>query len=489
MKRLPYLLLLSCLLFVACQEKFITDPTARLQFSTDTLRFDTVFTGMGSATMRVKIYNPHKEMLNISSVSMKHGQYFRINLDGENDPDYLKDIHIAGNDSLFLFVKANIDPQDQNTPVLVSDEVLFLVNDNTQALRLEAYGQDIEILRQYQILSDTTLSGEKPYLIYDYLAVDTACTLNIAPGTTFYMHDKAQIVVFGNLHAKGTLEQPIRFRNDRLDDMYTDVPYYNVPGRWDGIYLLSPSTLTEQTRYEMEYVEVVGATTGIYVENKQVQNRPLLSLTNSRLHNMTRYGLVLTNTDATVANTEISNCANYCVYLQGGEHSFIHNTIASFFRNTNLNITGVSREDVSAVYINNLSKSNALTHAYFYNNIITGLRQSNFMLATPLPQYYTGEFGYNYLRTDTAHLGYFHHNAYYQEQDTVFVNTYYSNADKRYFDFRPDSVSPARNIADTEKSLLYPLDRNGLSRLADEAPDAGCYEWQPLPAEQEVIRY
>ena len=87
-----------------------------------------------------------------------------------------------------------------------------------------------------------------------------------------------------------------------------------------------------------------------------------MTLKNSRIHNHSIYGLVLQNTDAEVVNCEISNCASYCVYLAGGNHNFVHNTIAAYygFPYTTLNLhTNMLAEDVAAVYINNLSKTRA----------------------------------------------------------------------------------------------------------------------------------
>ena len=43
----------------------------------------------------------------------------------------------------------------------------------------------------------------------------------------------------------------------------------------------------------------------------------------------------------------------------------------------------------------------------------------------------------------------------------------------------PDSVSPARGLADLTIALQHPLDLNGNNRLKDGAPDAGAYEWEP----------
>ena len=45
------------------------------------------------------------------------------------------------------------------------------------------------------------------------------------------------------------------------------------------------------------------------------------------------------------------------------------------------------------------------------------------------------------------------------------------------YDFQLDSLSKAINLGNNEDSRNYPFDLKGRSRLNDEAPDAGCYEW------------
>ena len=66
----------------------------------------------------------------------------------------------------------------------------------------------------------------------------------------------------------------------------------------------------------------------------------------------------------------------------------------------------------------------------------------------------------------------------------MFVSSRYAPPDYLYFDFRLDSVSPARNIGDKLTAKLLPTDRLGNSRLEDEGPDAGCYEWKPEAKEE-----
>ena len=185
------------------------------------------------------------------------------------------------------------------------------------------------------------------------------------------------------------------------------------------------------------------------------------------------------NIDATIVNTEISNCALYCVYLAGGNYNFVHNTVASYFGYpyTTINIhNNINREDVAAVYINNLSKNIAPTITSFYNCIITGARKNNMVLATPLPDYYEGKFVGNYLQTDSLSETFAQQNVYATDSDSiVFRNVYYLLKEYRYYDFQLDSLSPARGIADSVVALQYQYDRLGIRRKTK--PDAGCYEY------------
>ena len=75
MKYLFYLLIALCILH-SCSpdDEFITESSAKLEFSTDTLRFDTVFTTLGSATRDIKIYNPHKQPILIDKIYFGNGE-------------------------------------------------------------------------------------------------------------------------------------------------------------------------------------------------------------------------------------------------------------------------------------------------------------------------------------------------------------------------------------------------------------------------------
>ena len=464
----PMIACMICLLS-GCESKLTDDPSARLMFSVDTLRFDTVFTSAGSATRQVRIYNPNRRALQIRSVKMQNGESFKVNLDGEQTLSAISDLRINGGDSLFLFVRATIRPEDRNQPVFIEDKLLLEVGNHAEQLVIEAYGWDVELIDSLYIGHDTTLLGRKPYLVSRGIYIDKGAHLTIAPGCHFFMHDTAKVVCLGGISACGTLDAPVRFQSDRLDDLYEGIRYLYVGGKWNGIYLSAPDSAF------FSYTEIVSGSIGLYLSGTGNEH---LTLLNSRIHNCSVYGLVLQDIDALVANTEISNCAQYCIYSAGGKHQFIHTTVASFFNHTQYAIQTVLRDDqVSPLYISNLSKRQQKTEVHFLNSILAGIKHNCLMLATPLPSYYLGSFAYSYLQTDTLSDRFAHDNIYSGHRDTsLFVVDYYADKE-RYYDFRLDSLSPARDIADSLIATRYPLDRRGRDRFADHHPDAGCYEY------------
>ena len=297
--------------------------------------------------------------------------------------------------------------------------------------------------------------------------------MTIEAGATLYMHSGACIFALGDVDARGTLDAPIVIRGDRLDNLFDSVPYLYAGGSWNGLYLQAEQPHT----YDFQYVDILSGNIGLYCYSNCVSSLPVLRMNGCRIHNHALYGLVLINTGALVTNTEISNCASYCVYCAGGNHQFIHSTVASYFNYTSIRIQSVAKEDAAAVYIDNLSKTGPQTVTSFYNSIITGFLSNQLVVATPFDQFYPGTFVGNYLKTDTLRMPHAANNVYWQKSDTakVFVNDFYKYKEYIYYDFRLDSLSPAIGIGDSIVALPYPTDRNGINR-ANTQPDAGCYQ-------------
>ena len=119
----------------------------------------------------------------------------------------------------------------------------------------------------------------------------------------------------------------------------------------------------------------------------------------------------------------------------------------------------------------------------FKNCIITGSAANEFSLLSKFQDTYHGDLQYSYIKkpkdAPSKSLTIFSDIHWSQYNDTVFKSTIFDYEEEVYFDFTPDSVSPARGLSDPAISAQYPLDLKGKSRLTDGAPDAGAYEWYP----------
>ena len=466
------LTIFSTLLFTACmEEKFSTDPTLRLRFSTDSLSFDTVFSGIGSVTSKVLVYNTNSSALKISQISLGGGKgsSFHINVDGDRNSDNLfKEVQIGAKDSLYLFVTVTVDV---NTPLMVEDSLLFLTNGVRQSIHLQAYGQNVVLLKNTRCTKDTTLTAEKPFLVFGNLQVDSAKTLTINPGCKFYLYNNANIIVKGNLNAQGTFTQPILFRGQRLDlvRFTTPFPYNTVAGQWGGIYLQG-----NRGNHRLKYVNMNSGRVGVYLQNEDITRLPTLRISNSRIHNCLINGLFVHNGNVDVDNSEISNSSSNSVYLNGGKHRFVHCTIANYFNAGDITSTKY-REYKPAVMIMELNKI-ASMESVFINCIITGSYETEFSIASDYPDLYKGTFSNCYIRCPKIEKPQFANLRWALQHDTVFKNPSYDVKKKLYFDFSLDSVSPARNIATVIDSLEFDIDGN--SRKLDGKPDAGAHEWK-----------
>jgi hypothetical protein len=202
--KIAVLFLLSFLVFdfSSCKkDKLITDSSAKLQFSQDSVLFDTVFTTIGSSTKNIRVRNKNNQRIKISSIQLQGGTAspFIINVDGSPGKSFT-DIEIAANDSMYIFIQVNVNPTNTNSPLIISDALVFSVNGNQQTVQLEAWGQDAYYHRPtdaikfkdgtyfpYSTISTQTPAtvtwpNDKPHVIYGYLVVDEKQKLIINQG-------------------------------------------------------------------------------------------------------------------------------------------------------------------------------------------------------------------------------------------------------------------------------------------------------------------
>lgn len=466
---------LFVIVVVACDDALEAPADKMPSFSVDTLSFDTVFTTVGSATAKVLVYNRQSKPVTIDRLKLAGGSSspFRINVDGFTDKEHLfESITIRAKDSMYIFVEVTVDPQQVDNPVLLQDSVVITTSEGSKRLLLEAYGQNMKVLRSLTLHADTLLDASLPYLIQGDLVVDSLATLRLAPGVQLYFHHNSNLLVYGHLQAEGTFERPISMRGDRLDRIgfVTPVPYNLVAGQWGGVYLLNP-----RGKHVLKHVTINSGYVGIYYVNQNKQSKPSLEIVNCRIHNFLFYNLVAINGDMTVVNSAITNSGGYTVYLNGGKHVFYHCTIANYFSNSEAQ--SVNRDKAPAFMMMSLPRSFPM-ETVVYNSVIAGSAQNELSLASRYASQYKADFHYSYIKRATAlELPFFNHVRWSSVRDTLFTSVQEDLPKKQYFNFIPDSVSPLRGLASPEVAQRYPLDLNGRDRLADGAPDAGAYEW------------
>lgn len=460
MRLLP---ILACLLtlWIACsKEQFITSPGATLRTSTDTLRFDTVFTSAGSITGTIKIFNTNSEKLRLSSVELAGGQSspYKINVDGTPGPR-VGDLVLEPNDSLYVFVTVNVNPTAANAPFIVQDSLRISFNGNTQQVQLQAYGQNARYIRSQIIRSNTTWDPTLPYVILGGVLVDQGVTLNILPGTRVHLHADAPFIVDGTLTALGTKKDSITFQGDRLDKDYRD-----LPASWPGIFFRNSSTGNN-----LRYAIIKNAFQGI-VAGRAAGSFPKLNLSECTIDNVFDAGLTGVNSSIRAVNCLISNCGLNVLLANGGEYELTHCTVASY---SNIYIPHkkpvlvLSNWD-STTQINSYDMKATLRNNIFWGDLgtvedeVLVLRRGNnpFNVAIENSLYKAKNPPQGVTLANNL-----------VNQPPVFDSIGESS---RYYDFRINKgLSPAINKG---RNLGIPFDLDGKPR--DGQPDIGSYEKQ-----------
>lgn len=472
--RLPFFLLLIVIAIISCsKEEFNYNPEVKLSFSTDTVSFDTVFTSIGSTTKYFTVRNPENQSVRISNIRLAGNSEtpFRLNINGTSS-NQAENIILPAKDSLYIFVEATVDPNGQNLPMVVNDSVVFLTNTNQQAVQLIAFGQDFHLFNGKTISSQHWIN-DKPYLIYNNLILDSLETLIIDAGCRIHFHKNSSMFIQGTLKANGSFEEPIVFQSDRLEKEYE-----NIPGQWGYTYETENNDLIifggihfQQGSRDnlLNYVTIRNADKGIQLDSMGLSSEPMLTISNSRIENMT-----LNCIDARTSNIEAWNCifANsgyYTVALTlGGDYSFYHCTFANYFAET--------ANAYPALLLNNYFEHNKKTYGFdlnaeFGNSIFFGF--ADYQISTA--QYLENRFEYNFknclLKTggNESFTGDNFSGSIF-DKDPMFTAVV-------HFNFSIDSLSPARNIGNIETAKHFSLDLNNNSRLVDEAPDLGALEW------------
>ena len=458
-------------LFLSSCERTGSVIDSKLLFSEDTLYFDTVFTSIGTVTKELRIINPGKHNLIIDYIRLSGGNssQFRLNIDGEpvNEKSNVK---IESGDSIFIFVDVFVDPGNSNAPIAVNDSIIFHGSEITQIVHLFAWGQDINLIKNRTIHSETWQKG-KPYVIYEKVFVDTLETLTIEAGTRIFFHRNASMVVAGSIDVNGSIELPVLFAGDRLEKMYED-----IPGQWKGIFILNPAKANNISHAIIRNT-IYGIQLGEAIFSADV---PVLKLFSSVISHSTVSGLSAINGNVEAANCIFTHCGNFCIYLgAGGEYTFTNCTLFNRWEyglrlSPALLVTEKPEKPVIRVSQMNVNLN---------NSVIYGDNQSELNII-PLSKTITGNYYFDHclIKLDTL-------TASFWENDIFPASIFNKNPlfiDSTIWDLRPDTLSPLVNNGSPDFSTIYSSDIRGVSRTLYGNPDIGAFE--RVPGEHKKVK-
>lgn len=456
--------------------RHIYDESVTLEFSTDTLLFDTVFTTIGSITRNFTVYNPSTDPVKLNIYLAGGNQsYYSINVNGKAGVEF-QDVEIPAQDSIFVFVKVNINPTNQNTPYVVTDSILFCNKNQKQVMNLVAFGQDAHFIlpdhhnasMPYRIVANANeevhWTNDKPWVIYGWAVVDSLGKLIIDPGTQVYVHKGGGIWVYryGNIHVNGTPNDPVRFRGDRLEHFF-DTDY----AQWDRIWI------NEGTEDNIiNHAIISNATIGVemsalteYLGNKTIIN-------NSIIHDNYNIGVLGWAANIEMNNCQVSNNGECSIQLQVGNYKLNHVTAANYY-------AGMPARKKSAVAISNFFQTVQLNAQGQPENVYmigdANVECNNCIFYGNLPE---DEFSVSTM--DGANLSYTLRNCLVKKENmnSHFVNCI--NANPMFIsdygqDYNLKENSPAIDAGWTGLGITD--DILGRARMGN--PDIGAFEYYP----------
>ncbi|MDL2296828.1 right-handed parallel beta-helix repeat-containing protein [Bacteroidales bacterium OttesenSCG-928-B11] len=465
---LPFLFLFIIIFQNSACKSPDTIENAKLKFSKSIITFDTVFTTVGSVTERFTVQNPYNfEVTTDIYLAGGDRSQFSINVDGLSGHSF-RDVTIPAKDSIFIFVKVNVNPNDANAPFLLEDSIIFRNGSNKQQMNLVAYGQNANFIvadselgasgLRYKIVAregqTVTWTKERPYVIYGWAVVDSLGKLIIEPGTEIYVHNGGGLWVYrhGNIEVNGTLEDPVSFQSDRRDAYVT-----NNGALWNRIWI------NESNHNNIiNYAIIKDAYIGVQVDVLEEFLAGKTTIQNTIIKNNAGWGILGRAANIDIINCEISQSWQYAIECAIGNYSLKHVTVANSATGRKTPSLWISN---NYIYSDGYSNINMIGNTNFtaQNCIFTGNMADELGSSVADGATFTHLFENCLIKSKENKL---------QNFTQCLFNKDVKFEDFAKGDFRLTVESPAINAG---KNIGISNDIQGKSR--DENPDIGAYEY------------
>lgn len=297
------------------------------EYSQDTLRLDTLYSRISSATKRLIVYNRHNKPLLLEDIRLENSPLanYRLNVDGRSGTEF-QDITIFAKDSIFLFVEATFPEGNDDLPTQCDGVIHVRCNGIESKVLLEGFRLNIDHENVLIVTSDRTIKGKRPLFIRDSIFVAKGATLRLEPSAHLLMSDKAKIIVEGTLLCEGTPEQRILIEGVRRDDLVDEVNYRLIPGQWEQI-CFKPGSHGNR----MLYSTIRNGRGGVIVGEAESTESCELFLEGCHIANMKGNALKVANAEIEAVNSLFANTLASTIELWDASVSLQYCTVAGFY--------------------------------------------------------------------------------------------------------------------------------------------------------------
>ena len=451
------------------KDELNTNTNSQITINRDTLWFDTVFTKVNSnvpksVNKQILVHNPYDQSIK-TSIRLGGGSnsHFRLNVDGEAGISF-SDIELYPNDSIFLFVEVNPDPNNNSpdfNPLVIRDSILFNTNGNESKTMLIGWGQDAHYIFRDSIERDTTWSNNKlPIVVYGYCYIKPGVNLTIEEGMNIHFAPRSWLFVEGKINIKGKVDNPVIMQGDRLQPSWEE-----ESGQWGGIWISHPSY--DNT---IEHALIKNGTVGVYCDSLPgVESERNVTINKTMIRNMSFDGISGKGSTIHIQNSISTNCGRFTfLAANGGNYTLLHNTFYTGRRD-------FSRLEPTFAYLNRRrDEFGSILETYdiqfyFVNNIIDGVLSDTEIgedidySRVIMPSI----VDYNLIKTNKA--------IYAGSGSSNIINASAKFKDPNNFNFDLDTLSAAKNMA---FPLNPSVDEDFLNRVRIGTADLGAYESQ-----------
>ena len=426
-RRLFFFIAMIAVLLTACtdNDSFSTGTGNRLSFSEDTIRFDTLFSTIPSATQTFWVRNESGDGIRIRTARLERSNQsgYRVNVDGTYLDPVGSDFEVRKGDSILVFVEITTRENHSLEPQLVEDNLIFTLESGVeQRVNLRTYSWDAMKMTDLVVSRDTTIESSVPILVYGKgISVEEGATLTLR-NTDFYFHDGAGIEAKGNVMAESCL-----FRGDRLDHMFDYLPYDRVSGQWRGIRL---SSTTGYSYFAS--CEIRNAVDAVICDSTRTY------FYDTVIHNSSGNGIYARHSTVFVDFCQLSNAYGDCLGLFGCYAQVTYSTLAQFYpfsANRGYALHFVNTKQ----YHMTLECMNTLVTGYA-DDVVMGVKADS--TTTDLVYHFTDCLLRTPKKEDEEHIV---RVIFETPKDSVQGKQHFKTIDEEnlYYDFTLDSISPA----------------------------------------------